>query len=137
MFRFEGLEKKVKVSEIDPGSDAEPNSAAFASTLHTPQDNSCSGTAPARIEEAAREAACHLPIRILREFWGPSSGRHAFTQRLFQVLFPNGKKLKLVAEDVVDVVDEPFEENEFYTSVLRVWRDEHPEAPTNNRHKGT
>ena len=63
-----------------------------------------------------------MPVRIMREYWGPTSGRHAYSQRLVVVLFTDKKKVTMVAEDVVDGVDEPFEENAYYTSVLREWR---------------
>ena len=66
------------------------------------------------------------PVRILKEYWGPTGKvRKKFSQRLFQVLFTDGSKEVLVAEDVVDGWAEPFEENEYYSSVLVDWRKEH------------
>ena len=53
------------------------------------------------------------PLRILREFWSPDVyGLQRFCQRLFQVEFNDGSKQTLVAEDLFDGWDEPFEENE-------------------------
>ena len=61
------------------------------------------------------------PVRILKEYWGPAGkGRKKFSQRLFQVLFTDGSKEVLVAEDVVDGWAEPFEENEYFT-VPSLW----------------
>ena len=51
---------------------------------------------------------------ILTEYWGPRTrGRARFSQRLFDVLFSDGSQHTLVAEDVVDGWDEPFESNPF------------------------
>ena len=71
-------------------------------------------------------------MRILREHWGPASGKKAFSQRLFVVLFADKKTLTLVAEDVVDGFDEPFETNQFYSSILREWRLRHAAPPRPN-----
>ena len=69
-------------------------------------------------------------LRILKEYWGPkTTGRNRFAQRLFKVLFADGSKENLVAEDVVDGWDQPFEANPFYSNVLREWRQEHPSKP--------
>ena len=67
---------------------------------------------------------------ILTEYWGPRTrGRARFSQRLFDVLFSDGSQHTLVAEDVVDGWDEPFESNPFYEDVLRLWRQAHPHKP--------
>jgi hypothetical protein len=65
--------------------------------------------------------------RILREYWGPSSGKYKQTQRLFLVELSNGAKETLLAEDTCDplpksIQDVPFERNIFYAQVLETWR---------------
>jgi len=66
------------------------------------------------------------PVRVLTEFWGPNvMGKRRFAQRLFQVLFADGTKLTLVAEDLLHEFPEPFEKNPFYDEVLREWRATH------------
>ncbi len=67
--------------------------------------------------------------RILREYWGPPSGQHKQTQRLFIVELSDGTKETLLAEDTVDrlpdaVEELPFEQNPFYKQVLEAWRRE-------------
>jgi len=73
---------------------------------------------------------CIQAVRITKEFWGPESGRHKFDQRLFRVLFSDGSVKDCVAEDVKQVLTEPFESNQFYADVLRHWRTLHLVAPT-------
>ena len=69
------------------------------------------------------------PLHISREFWGPrGTGRKAYCQRLFNVVFEDGTQETLVAEDLHDGCAEPFEENVFYADVLKAWRQEHAKA---------
>ena len=57
------------------------------------------------------------PLRakcILADYWGPKVvGRNRYSQRLFDVLYSNGTRHTLVAEDVVDGWAQPFESNPF------------------------
>ena len=82
------------------------------------------------VAETEEMTEASQPVHILKEFWGPKGrGRNRYAQRIFQVLLADGSKVNCVAEDVVNGWDEPFEENEFYSAVLRDWRLEHGKPP--------
>ena len=67
---------------------------------------------------------------IEREYWGPTSGQHKYTQRLFRVKLSGGSRETLVAQDLVDALPGvPFEDNPFYSDCLRAWREQHPNPP--------
>ena len=92
-----------------------------------PQSKPESALAEVSVASAAAKSDEPLALRILKEYWGPNTtGRNRYAQRLFTVLFADGSKETLVAEDVVDGWDEPFEDNPFYSDVLSKWRQEHP-----------
>jgi hypothetical protein len=76
------------------------------------------------------------PVRVMREYWGPSNTAKAFSQRLFDVLFSDNDTLTLVGEDVLDGFDNPFESNPFYSGVLRDWRVLHLNPPPQPVTKG-
>ena len=59
-------------------------------------------------------------VEVVKEWWGPK--KLGYPQRVFDVLLSDGTKSKTVAEDAVDVVEEPAEENPFYAEVIRTWR---------------
>ncbi len=80
-------------------------------------------------QDSAEFSQFRQPVGIVKEFWGPLRGRGRFCQRLFQVLFEDGTKETLVAEDLLDGCAEPFEDNKFYANILQTWRLAHAKAP--------
>ena len=102
---------------------------AVVSVAHPqePQPQSKPESALPEFPVASADAKADEPLAlcILKEYWGPNTtGRNRYAQRLLTVLFAAAKTL--VAEDVVDGWDEPFEDNPFYSDVLSKWRQEQP-----------
>ena len=100
--------KKLKSSEGETGLQEEHSDEA--SDSH--EDSSVAGAGATKASSASQAAL--RAKRILAEYWGPKVlGRNRYSQRLFDVLYSNGTKHTLVAEDVVDGWAQPFESNQF------------------------
>jgi hypothetical protein len=70
-----------------------------------------------------------VPLRVVAETWGPTSGRSKFHQRYLHVEFSNGETVLLVAEDLHPTSSTPsrlVESNPFYTHVVHQWRQVNP-----------
>ena len=95
-----------------------------------PQSKPESALAEVPVASAAAKSDEPLALRILKEYWGPNTtGSNRYAQRQLTVLFADSSKETLVAEDVVDGWDEPFEDNPFYSDVLSKWRQASQQVP--------
>jgi hypothetical protein len=84
---------------------------------------------PAALESTPVTEDRAVPLLVVAETWGPTTGRSKFHQRYLHVQFSDGATLPLVAEDLHPTRLTPsslVESNPFYTCVVDQWRLVHP-----------
>lgn len=100
-------------------------------TIAAPEEKQGSiGPEPSRKrkKDAPRDGTEIMPLRVVAETWGPTSGRTKYHQRYLHVEFSDGETLRLVAQDLHPTSSTPsvlVEVNPFYQQVVEQWRSIH------------